>query len=69
VFDRVSLASLGAFAGRVTANTDGVWLQQGGTAAFPDGVFFAVHDDRGVAAFDWRDIARALGLRQRCSGA
>lgn len=66
VFDRISLAHLGAFAGRVTANTDGVWLQQGGSAAFPDGVFLAVHDDQAVAAFDWRDVARALGLRQRC---
>lgn len=67
VFDRVSLAHLGAFAGRVTANTDGVWLQQGATAAFPDGVFLAVHDDQAVAAFDWRDIARALGLQERCA--
>jgi 3-phytase len=67
VFDRISLAHLGAFAGRVTANTDGVWLQQGGTAAFPDGVFLAVHDDQAVAAFDWREIARALGLRERCA--
>ncbi len=66
VFDRISLAHLGAFAGRVTANTDGVWLQQAGAAAFPDGVFLAVHDDQAVAAFDWRDIARALGLRERC---
>lgn len=67
VFDRISLAHLGAFAGRVTANTDGVWLQQAGTATFPDGVFLAVHDDQAVAAFDWRDVARALGLQERCA--
>jgi 3-phytase len=27
---------------------------------FPAGAFFAVHDDRAVAAFDWRDIEQAL---------
>lgn len=67
VFDRASLAHRGAFAGRVTANTDGVWLHQAGTTIFPDGVFLAVHDDQAVAAFDWRDIARTLGLQERCA--
>lgn len=66
VFDRQDLTHLGAFAGRTTANTDGVWLHQAASASFPAGVFYAVHDDQGVAAFDWRAIARALDLRQRC---
>ena len=63
VFDRQSLAPVGAFAGRVTANTDGVWLDQHGDARFPGGVFYALHDDQAVAAFDWRDIARTLRLK------
>ncbi|WP_246149876.1 phytase [Arenimonas fontis] len=66
VFDRRSLEHLGAFAGETTANTDGVWLHQAGTGRFPKGVFYAVHDDMALAAFDWRDIAAALGLREDC---
>jgi len=50
------------------ANTDGVWLQQAATARFPQGVFYAVHDDMGVGAFDWRDISAALGLKGSCEG-
>ena len=66
VFDRKTLQHLGAFAGKAVANTDGVWLQQAGTTNFPQGVFYAVHDDMGVGAFDWRDIASALKLRVSC---
>jgi 3-phytase len=62
VFDRQTLRHLGAFAGNRTANTDGVWLDQSSDARFPEGVFYAVDDDQAVAAFDWRDIARALAL-------
>ncbi len=62
VFDRVTLEYRGAFAGNKTANTDGVWLDQSTDARFPQGVFYAVGDDQAVAAFDWRDIARALKL-------
>lgn len=62
VFDRRTLAHVGSFAGRVTANTDGVWLDERGDARFPQGVFYAVHDDQALAAFDWRDIAAALKL-------
>ena len=63
VFDRDTLQHVGAFAGGKTANTDGVWLDQSASARFPQGVFYAVDDDQAVAAFDWRDIARALSLR------
>lgn len=66
VFDRKTLQHLGAFAGKTVANTDGVWLQQAPTTRFPNGVFFAVHDDMGVGAFDWRDIAASLNLRVSC---
>lgn len=62
VFDRQDLRHLGTFAGARTANTDGVWLDQSPDARFPEGVFYAVDDDQAVAAFDWRDIARALQL-------
>lgn len=63
VFDRRTLAYAGAFSGRITANTDGVWLDQRSDARFPSGVFYALHDDQAVAAFDWRDIAKALRLK------
>ncbi len=66
LFDRETLAHIGGFAGEVVGNTDGIWLHQGATPRFPAGVFYAVHDDMGVGAFDWRDIARALKLRERC---
>ncbi|MBD8524988.1 phytase [Pseudomarimonas arenosa] len=66
VFDRQSLAHLGAFAGNTVSNTDGVWLQQAATQTFPNGVFYAVHDDQGVGAFDWRHIAQTLKLRESC---
>ncbi len=66
IWDRQSLNYLGAFAGKVTANTDGVALRQSSSPRFPDGVFFAVHDDQAVSAYDWRDIANALRLRPRC---
>jgi 3-phytase len=62
LFDRDTLEHVGAFTGNRTANTDGVWLDQEGDARFPEGVFYAVDDDQAVAAFDWRDIARALNL-------
>jgi len=64
LFDRISLAHAGSFAGKVTGLTDGVWLDARGDARFPQGVFYASHLDQGVAAFDWRDIAAALKLPQ-----
>ncbi len=67
VFDRKTLQHLGAFAGKTVSNTDGVWLQQAGTTRFPQGVFYAVHDDMAVGAFDWRDIAAALKLKTACT--
>lgn len=69
VFDRDTLEHVGAFAGNRTANTDGVWLDQAPDERFPAGVFYAVDDDQAVAAFDWRDIARALRLPETCTAA
>lgn len=68
VWDRKSLEYLGGFAGETVGNTDGVWLHQGATKRFPAGVFYAVHDDMGVGAFDWRDVAGALKLKESCAG-
>ncbi len=67
VFDRRTLAHAGAFAGQLVGNTDGVWLHQAPTARFPAGVFYAVHDDQAVGAFDWRDVAKALALPETCA--
>ena len=67
LFDRQTLEHIGMFTGRQVANTDGVWLSQTTTSRFPAGAFYAVHDDQGVVAFDWRDIAAALDLRSDCT--
>lgn len=67
VWDRRTLQHVGAFAGETVGNTDGVWLHQGATKRFPAGVFYAVHDDMAVGAFDWRDIARTLQLQETCA--
>lgn len=66
VFDRQSFAYLGAVRSAVARNTDGVWLDQHPSARFPAGAFYVAHADEAVAAFDWRDIAKALGLRSDC---
>ena len=62
LFDRVSLDHAGKFIGGKVANTDGIWLDQRPSERFPQGALYAVHDDQGLVAFDWRDIAGALGL-------
>ncbi len=66
VFDRQTLQSLGSFAGSGTQNTDGIHMRMQSSAAFPKGVFYAVHDDRAVSAFDWGDVAKGLRLRESC---
>lgn len=62
LFDRVSLEHAGAVTGPTVANTDGIWLDEAASANFPEGVLYAVHDDQGAVAFDWRGIATALEL-------
>ena len=66
VLDRESFQIVGSFAGEVTANTDGIWLDQGNVPGLGEGVLIALHDDGGVSGFAWEDIARALGLRRGC---
>ncbi len=63
VFDRESFDYLGAFEGRYTLNTDGVWFCPEPLPRFPQGAFFAVHNDGNVAAFDWAEIKEALDLK------
>ena len=63
VFDRRSLDYKGAFEGRYTLNTDGVWFDGTVSDRYPEGVFYAVHNDGNVGAFDWVEIKAALGIR------
>lgn len=62
LFDRKTLAHTGAVTGRQVANTDGIWLHDVPTTRFPEGVLYAVHDDQGMVAFDWAQIAQAAAL-------
>lgn len=66
VFDRTTLAPRGVFSGQVTANTDGETVYAMPTRRFPAGALFALHNDVSLAAFDLRDIARALDLKGDC---
>ncbi len=65
LFDRKTLAPVGSFTGKVTSHTDGVALH-GRTRRFPGGVLYAVHDDKALAAFDLRDVARTLRIAPTC---
>lgn len=62
VFDRESLELVGAFRGEVTNTTDGVALTQQSFGRFPSGAFYTSHYDAAISAFDWEDVASALGL-------
>lgn len=66
VFERNGSVYKGTFIGEVTANTDGVAHTSVASQAFPHGAFFAVHNDQGVTAFDWRQVVEALGLSADC---
>lgn len=66
LFERAGLRPAGVFSGREVANTDGLAIHAGASPGFPAGVLFAVHEDRSLAAFDLGDVARALGLDERC---
>lgn len=67
LFDRASLDHVGSFRGRTVLNTDGIGLTQQSYDRFPNGAFFAVHDDGSTVAFRWMDIAERLGLRADCA--
>ena len=66
LYDRKNLELVKTFSGKVVANTDGQVLYAVATPRFPAGALYALHDDKAVAAFDLRDIVRALGLSDRC---
>lgn len=66
VFDRETLQPRGVFSGHTVANTDGQVLYAAALPGFPAGALFVQHDDRAVAAFDLREIARALQLDPGC---
>lgn len=68
LLDRRTLDPVGGFAGATTANTDGIWLTQDRVAGVGDAALFALHDDGGLSAFAWSDIASALALRTGCEG-
>ena len=65
-FDRKTLALRGAFKPVKTRTTDGIAIDQRASARFPAGALYVQHDNRAVAAFDWRDAAKALGVRDDC---
>lgn len=66
VFDRKTLAHRGAFSSKRIAGSGGIWLRQGASTAFPDGVLFALNEGRTVAAIAWPRIAIELNLRRQC---
>ena len=69
VYDRVTLAHLGAFTGARTRLTDGVAVTSRPVGAMQAGALYASHLDGGVTAFDWSTLARALALPARCGAA
>lgn len=66
ILERSTLEHVGSFTGRLTANTDGIWLTQDSVPQLGAGALFALHDDGRLSAFAWDDIARALDLRSGC---
>jgi 3-phytase len=66
VLNRGDFSLVGSFIGETVANTDGVGLTREPTDRFPEGAFYAVHDDQGMGGWDLRDIATAVGLDSVC---
>lgn len=62
IFDRINFTYIASFRGKNTTNTDGIWITQKSFNNFPDGAFYAVHNDGNVSTFDWKIIADSLGL-------
>src|SRR3546814_18795056 len=48
LFDRSTLAHVGAVAGESVANTDGIWLHDPPSTRFPEGALHAVHHAQGM---------------------
>lgn len=66
LFDRQTLAHVGAFRGKVTNTTDGVALTQRAVGPFAEGMFFTAHFDAAISAFDWSEVAAATGVAANC---
>ncbi len=66
LFDRQTLAPVGAFTGANVGGTDGIALHAAPTRTFPGGALFAVHADRAVGAFDLRELVTSLQLDPAC---
>ena len=61
MFDRESLGYLATFSGETTRNTDGIWLEAAPlTSRYPEGVYFAVHDDGNIAAFNFSEVLEII---------
>lgn len=60
LFDRRSLDYHTSFKGSETRFTDGVWLTQNTFGPFQSGAFYAAHDDKRIAAFQWEKIANIV---------
>lgn len=63
VLDRGSGVEVGSFSGEATAHSDAISIWPAAGDAFPAGALYAVHEGGSVSAFDWRQVAAALGLR------
>jgi 3-phytase len=68
VFKRTSLNYEGSFRGKTVSNTDGIFVTEQSFGPFEQGAFYAVHNDGNTVAFDWTNIATALGLNSECEG-
>jgi len=63
IFDRQTLNHLATFRGKVTRNTDGIWLSRKAFGPFKKGAFFPVGS---ITAMSLTDIGRTLNLRMEC---
>ena len=57
---------MGAFTGMAVRNTDGIAVFQRRAGSTVAGALYAIHDDRAIAAFEWSDAAKSMGLRADC---
>ncbi len=64
VFDRNTFEYITEFKGPLTSNTDGIWLSVQKFGEFKKGVFFAIHDDGNVSAFDFSSIVDSVDSRR-----
>ena len=56
IFEVNTLEHVGTFGGEYTLNTDGICLVETATGYHSGGLFFAINNDRQVAAFDWEKV-------------